>query len=180
VIKASKDNSASPEPKKRGRKKSEEKAIKGLGLFDHIKHIRCVQDPNYFTNLTDLDKKTFNHFMILKGLSMNPALVEDMSNLFKYFDKIPSPQFYQLLIGLVPLDNPRKYYPWVKTPKKQFSRKLVELLCAYYEISSNEAEMYANLLFSTENGKKELEDLCVTYGLTEKEKKSAMEGNNEE
>ena len=180
MTRALKDNSASQAPKKRAKKKIEEKAIKGLSLFDHIKHIRCVQDPDYFKNLTDLDKKSFNHFMILRGLSMNSALVDDTSTLYRYFDKIPSPQFYQLLIGLIPMDHPKKFYPWVKAPKKPFSSRIIDLLSEYYEVSNKEAEAYARLLINTEKGKKELEDLCSSFGLTEKETKSAMEGNNDE
>jgi Mor family transcriptional regulator len=118
--------------------------------------------------------------MILKGLSMNPDLLEDIATLFKYFDKIPSPQFYQLLIGLIPPDHPKKFYTWVKAKKSPFSKKLLELLSTYFEISQAEAKDYAALLYSTDNGKKELEDLCKTYGLSDKEIKSVMEGNDDE
>ena len=166
--------------KKRGRKKLENPTIKGLGLFDHVKHIRIVQDPEYFKNLTDLDKKSFSHFMILKALSMNPALLEDISTLFRYFDKIPSPQFYQLLIGFIPLDPPKKFYPWVKAKKILFSKKLIELIATYFEISQKEASEYATLLFSTDKGKKELEEICRSYGLTDKEVELAMKGNDDE
>ena len=179
MIKASKDKSL-PEIKKRGRKKLENLPVKGIGLFDHIKHIRCIQDPDYFKNLTDLDKKSFNHFMILKALSMNPSLLDDISSLFRYFDKIPSPQFYQLLIGLIPPDHPKKYYPWIKAKKRPYSNELLELISRYFEISKKEAGEYITLLSSTEKGKKELEDLVRAYGLTDKEIKSIMEGKEDE
>jgi hypothetical protein len=179
MTKTSNDNIT--EPKKRGRKKVvENPTVKGIGLFEHVKHIRIVQDPDYFKSLTDLDKKSFNHFMILKALSMNPALLEDISTLFRYFDKIPSPQFYQLLIGLIPPDHPKKFHPWVKAKKSPFSKKLLELISTYFEISQKEAASYAMLLYSTDNGKKELEDICKTYGLTDKEIELAMKGNDEE
>ena len=176
MTKISDDKSA---VKKRGRKKLENPTIKGIGLFDHIKHIRLYQDPEYFKNLTDVDKKSFNHFMILRGLSMNPELLEDVSIIFKYFDKIPSPQFYKLLIGLIPPDHPKTFYPWIKAKKSSFSKKLLELLATYFEISQSEAKEYITLLYATENGKKELEDVCKTYGLSDKEIKEIMEGNDE-
>src|SRR5271169_6605245 len=101
MIKMTEEKELLSESKKKGQKKSKGNSLaKGIGLFDHIKHIRSIQDPNYYRNLSDLDSKSFNHFMILKALSMNPVLLEDISNLFRYFDKIPSPQFYKLLIGL--------------------------------------------------------------------------------
>ncbi len=164
------------ETKKRGRKKTES-IVKGIGLFDHIKHIKNIQNPNYFKNLTDLDKKSFNPFMILKGMSMNLSNIEEVSILYRYFNIIPHPQFYQLLIGLFPID--RKYYPWIKDKKSLFSNQLLEFVAKFYEISKKEAEEYAILLSKTEKGKKELEDLCRGYGLSDKEIELIMKGNNE-
>ncbi len=182
MTKLPKNNSeSSPEIKRKGRsKKKEEGTIKGIGLFDHIKHIRTIQDPDYFKSLTELDKKSFNHFMILKALSMNPALLSDISDLFKYFDKIPSAQFYQLLIGLIPPDHPKKFYPWVKAKKSSVSELVVELISKYFEISNSEALGYAVLLSSSENGRKELENFCRNYGYTEKEIELAMKETNDE
>ena len=167
-----------PEPKKRGRKKLETPTHKGLGLFDHVKQVRSIQDPDYFKNLTEIDLKTFNHFMILKALSMNPALLEDVSTLFRYFDKIPSPQFYQLLIGLIPAD--KRFYTWVKGKKRPFGKGLLELISKYYEIPQREAEEYDILLSSTEKGKKELTNLVRDFGLTDKEVETLMQGNDDE
>jgi hypothetical protein len=175
MTKAPKSNSDSTEPKRKGRKKKEG-TIKGIGLFDHIKHIRGVQDPDYFKNLPELDVKSFNHFMILKALSMNPSLLEIVSTLFRYFDKIPSAQFYQLLIGLIPTDT--KFYPWIKAKKQPYSNQLLELVTCYFEISQKEAGEYATMLCSSEKGRKELEELCRDFGLTEKEVESAMKGNS--
>jgi hypothetical protein len=84
-------------------KPSKKKSVENDGpkkrsLFDHVKQIRQVQDPNYYKNLSDEDKKTFNHFMILRALAMDDPMVEDMAQLYQYVDKIPSAQFYQLLI----------------------------------------------------------------------------------
>ena len=166
------------EPKKQKRKKLETPTHKGLGLFDHIKHIRSVQDPDYYKNLTDIDKKTFNPFMILKGLSMNPAITEDISVLFRYFDKIPHPQLYLLLIGLIPPD--KKFYPWIKGKKRPFSKKLLDLVSKYYEIPQKEAEEYVILLSSTEKGKKELYELCRDFGFNDKEIEDIMKGKGDD
>jgi hypothetical protein len=62
------------------------KTSKSIGLFDHIKQINQIQDPNYFDNLTESDKKSFNHFIILKGLSMNPDNLDIVNLLYRYFD----------------------------------------------------------------------------------------------
>lgn len=173
MIKSSKDDVK----KKAGRKKKDESTIKSVGLFDHIKQIRSFQDPNYFQTLTEQDLKSFDHFMILKALSMNPLLLDDISTIFKYFDIIPSPQFYQALIALIPAD--KKFYPWVKGKSLPFSKKLIDLLSTYFEISKKEAKEYA-IILQTEQGKKELENLCKTFALTEKEINEIMQGENNE
>jgi hypothetical protein len=178
MTRASKEKSESaPEVKKRGRKKAEP-TVKGLGLFDHIKHIRAIQDPDYYKNLTELDRKTFNPFMILKALSMNPELLDDITTLFRYFDKIPHPQFYTLIIGLIPPD--KRFYPWVKGKKNDFNTDLLELIAKFYEVSQKEAEEYATLLSLTQKGKHELRELCRDFGLNEKEVDALMESKDDE
>jgi hypothetical protein len=111
---------------------------------------------------------------------MNPELLEIVFTFFRYFDKIPSSQFYQLLIGMIPPDHPKKYYPWVKAKKSPFNKKLIELISTYFEVSQKEAIECATLLFLTDNGKKELEDICKVYGLSDKEIEFAMKGNSDE
>lgn len=166
----------SPLKTKGGLKKSE--TPKELGLFDHVKHIRQVQDPNYYDNLTELDRKSFDQFMILRALSMNPELLDDISVLYKYLEKIPDRQFYKLLITLVPLD--RRWYKWIKGKKRQFTAQAIRLFAKWFEVSTSEAEDYAKILSRTEKGKRELFSICQGFGLTEKEVEKIMASNNEE
>jgi len=143
---------------------------KGLSLFDHINHIAKCQDPDYYNSLTDLDKKTFNHFMILRGLSMNPKNLDDISFLYRYFDSIPSPQFYKLLISIIPAEHPSVRHPWIKARKKSsYTDELVQLVSQKFESSHKEAIEYINLFNNTAGGKKELHDICRGFGKTDKE-----------
>lgn len=160
------------------KKKNVELSIKPLGLFDHVKHIRGIQDPNYYKNLSELDRKSFdsNHFMILKALSMNPAIVSDIADIFRFMGKIPSAQLYQLLIVLVPKD--KTFYRWIKGKKSPFGQSLIGLIAQYFEISEKEATEYATLL-STTGHINELTKLCEDFGLNEKEVKEVMEGKND-
>jgi hypothetical protein len=153
---------------------------KGLTLFDHIKQIQKFQDPDYFDKLTETDLKTFNHFMILRGLSMNPALLDDIATLFRYFDKIPSRQFYLLLISLIPSEHPKAFHPWIKATKKhKYSTGLIELVMQKFEVSPREAIEYANIFSQTESGKKELFDICQGFGLTDREVETLMSDDDE-
>lgn len=139
---------------------------KTLGLFDHVKHIKTVQDPNYFSNLSETEKKSFNHFMILQVLSMNPDLLETVSTLYRYFDVIPSLQFYKLLISFIPIDS--TYYPWIKS-KNKYNKELVEIIANRFEVSSQNAEEYIDILSSTNNGRDSLVRICQGFGKSENE-----------
>lgn len=165
--------------KKRKTNTLDEPKVKTIGLFDHIKHICKVQDPDYYKNLSDGDKKTFNHFMILKSLSMNPDLIDDVGVLFKYFDIIPSEQFYQLLIAIIPIN--KNYYPWIKGEKKyKFDDKVIDYISRKFEISSREAIDYAVILNETNDGIKYLKELIRGFGNSEKEvEKLLKEKDNE-
>ena len=44
--------------------------IKTKSLFDHVNHIKKVQDPKYYIGLSDVDKISFTPYMILRVLSM--------------------------------------------------------------------------------------------------------------
>ena len=109
---------------------------------------------------------------------MDPNNLEDVSTLYKYFDIIPHPQLYQLLIGLIPAS--KKFYPWVKGKKRPFGKGLLELIARYYEVSQKEAEAYAILLSSTEKGKKELTNIVRDFGFTDKEIDDLMKGNGDD
>jgi hypothetical protein len=109
---------------------------------------------------------------------MNPSLLADIADLFKYFDKIPSPQFYKLLIGLIPAD--RNFYPWVKQSKSVVSDTVVELIAKYFEIPKLEAKDYALLLLARKDGIKELENFCRDFGFNDKEVDAAMKESTNE
>jgi hypothetical protein len=118
--------------------------------------------------------------MILRGLSMNPELLDIISVLYKYFDKIPSPQFYKLLISFIPADHSKAYYPWIKATKKhKYGTRLVELIRIKFEVSPKEAEDYISILSTTETGKKELFDICQGFGLTDKEVTNILSSSND-
>lgn len=113
--------------------------------------------------------------MILRGLSMNPDLLDDISVLYRYFDKIPSKQFYLLLISLIPPEHPKAFHPWIKAKKRhKHSDGLIDLVSRKFEISPQESIDYANILSQTEAGKKELFAICQGFGLTDKEVETLM------
>ena len=151
---------------------------KRKSLFDHVKHIRQVQDPDYYTSLSEDDQKSFNHFMIIRALSMDEEIVEDMAQLYQIFDKIPSPQFYQLLIALVPRST--RFYPWVKSKKMKHNKELLSYVAKRFQVPTYQANEYVNLLLRTESGQGELVSICKAFGLEDKEVEALFDGKDAE
>lgn len=149
---------------------------KKRSLFDHVKHIRQVQDPDYYINLSEDDRKSFNHFMIIRALSMDAEIVETMAQLYQIFDKIPSPQFYQLLIFLVP--KSMRFYPWVKSKKLKHNKELLSYVAQRFQVARYEANEYVNILLRTELGQAELVNICKAFGLEDKEVEALFENKS--
>ena len=151
---------------------------KRRSLFDHVKHIRQVQDPDYYTNLSEDDRKSFNHFMILRALAMDDTLVELMAELYQVFDKIPSPQFYQMLIAFVPKNH--RFCPWVKSRAMKHNKVLLGHVSKRFQVSKYQANDYVNLLLRNEEGQGELVNICKAFGLEDKEIEELFEEKKEE
>lgn len=163
---------------KRKKQKETTDGIKRRTLFDHIKQIRQVQDQSYYVNLSEDDRKTFNHFMIVRALSMDDEIVETMAQLYQIFDKIPSAQFYQLLIALVP--RSMRFYPWIKSRKMKHNKDLVGLVAARFKVSKHQSNEYINLLLKTEDGQAELVDICKSFGLNDSDVEKLFEEKDDE
>lgn len=145
------------------------------GLFDHIKHIQYTQDPQYYSNLSEEGKKSFNLFMVLRGLSMNPDFIEYASYLYRFLTIIPLDKFYKILIELYPRHQYREFHPWIKSSKRkdgeeaQKYSKVIDLIVQKFEISRKEAGNYYKVFLSNKEGKEKLTNLIIGFGYSEKE-----------
>jgi hypothetical protein len=162
--------------KKSVKKKPTLEVKKPKNLFDHLTAIRTTKDPDYYDSLNEAEKKGFNHWAILNGLSMDINLIELIAFLWKdgYYDKIPSPQFYRLLAELVPQTTQRLF--WVKK-SKQKNTELLKNVANWYSVSTREAEDYVNTFVETDDGCKELVNILQGLGLSEKEAGKLLEGD---
>lgn len=148
-------------------KKPNKDIVKTKGLFDHINHIREVKDPNYFQTLSDADRKSFNKYLIIRILSMDYNLIEEMAVLSKYFDVIPNEQFYKILIDLVP--KGRKFCKYIKNTSESINKTILKCICDNYKISERDASDYYYILMCTDAGIVELSTLIGNYGYSDKE-----------
>lgn len=159
-----------PVKKKTAKKKTDTE--KGVGLFDHIKHVNQVQDPKYFDKLSQKDKSTWSNWMILRALSYNPNYTDIINELQKYL-KLSPELMYKLMIDIFPKD--RGYHAFIKSKAKdKYEDDLIALVKNHFEISEAEALDYLKIFFLTEGNKSELVDVISLYGKTEKEIKKLI------
>lgn len=140
--------------------------LKGKTLFDHINQIRNVKSPDYYDKLTDTDKKSFNHYMICRFLSMDPSCIYEASYLSKVFDKMDSKSFYKVCCAIIPCS---RYTPYIKSSCKKVNAELVGHIVSRFQVGSHEAADYYRVLINLPNGIETLTEICRGYGKTDKE-----------
>lgn len=157
----------------KAKKKSVDEGPKTKGLFDHVKHIRQTQDPDYYDSLSESDRKTFSKYMILRVLSMDKTIIEEVSYISKYFEVLPEKQFYKLLISALPKSY--GFNPYIKSSIKSINESILNCLCSYFKVGTKDATDYYNILISHEEGLIKLIDLIKAHGYTEKETEKLFE-----
>ncbi len=157
----------------KAKKKSAEEGPKIKGLFDHVKHIRQTQDPDYYDNLSESDRKSFNKYMILRVLSMDKTIIEEISYVSKYFEVLPEKQFYKLLILALPKSY--GFSPYIKSTAKAVNETILNCLCSYFNVGKKDATDYYNILISHEEGLTNLISLVKQHGYNEKEVEALFE-----
>ena len=120
------------------KKQTTEPIIKSKGLFDHINQIRNIKNPNYYDTLTEAEKKSFNHYMICRFLSMDPNVIDQVCYLSKIFDKMDSKPFYKVCCEVI---TPVKFTPYIKSKNKKFNKSILDLISDKYQISKTEAKV---------------------------------------
>ena len=90
-----------------------------MNPFDHIKNLHTKKRT--WDDFSDEEKKSFNVFIINKGLSMNPDYlgIVNMVQNFTGLNQIISPkEVFNIYFNLLP--NKFRFYKWVegKKPKK--------------------------------------------------------------
>ena len=159
-------------PVKKKTAKKTVKKKKGLGLFDHIRHINQVQKPNYFTDLSPVDKSSWSNWIIFRALSYNPEYV-DIINMIQNCVGLKPALVYRLLIDIFPID--RRYHPFLKGKGRvKYGDELIQLISKHCESSEAEAIGYLDTFSATKEGKEALREIVSLYGMTDKEIKNIL------
>ena len=83
-------------------------------LFDHIKQITDVQNPNYWDEISDDDKKSWSNYMVNRFLSMKMDWVEFVNEVQKY--PLEPEQVYKIYTDILP--KKRQWLKYIKEIKR--------------------------------------------------------------
>ena len=116
-----------------------------MNPFDHIKNLHTKK--RRWEDFNDEEKKSFNVFIINKGLSMNPNYLEivNMVQNFTGLNQIISPkEVFNIYFNLLP--NKFKFYKWIKGEKTKKDKEKAEYLATHFKVSTREAYDYLQML----------------------------------
>ena len=147
-----------------GIKSGKQSLVKRKSLFDHINQITAVQNPNYWKELSDEDKKSWSNYMTHRFLSMKMEWVELVNELQKY--NLQPKELYKLYINVLP-----KGKQWLKYIKGRNQMDhpswLINIVANHEQVSKKEAYDMIEMYYLTEGGMLELREVCVKWGIDE-------------
>jgi len=153
-----------------GKRSGKKSSIKRKSLFDHIKQITAVQNPDYWEQISEEDKKTWSNYMVNRFLSMKPEWVELVNELQKY--NLEPKELYKLYTNVLP-----KGKQWLKYTKGRNDMNhpewLINIVRNNDEYSRKEAIQAIDMLMLTEGGMMELGELGRKWGIEERKIKDA-------
>jgi len=140
-------------------------SVKKKSLFDHIKQITSVQNPKYWEEISDEDKKSWSNYMTNRFLSMNMDWVELVNELQKY--NLKPKELYKLYTNILPKGN-----KWLKYTKGRNQMDhpswLINIVANQEKFSKREAYDMIEMLYLTEGGMLELGEICTKWGVEPK------------
>ncbi len=135
-------------------------------LFDHIKQITDVQNPNYWDNISDEDKKSWSNYMVNRFLSMKMDWIDIVNEVQKY-DLEPE-IVYKLYTNIFP--KGKQWLKYIKGDKKmKYPKWVYEIVSKHLQCSMREANDAVEMYRISAGGQSELADIMFKYGVEDKE-----------
>ena len=135
-------------------------------LFDQIKQITDVQNPNYWSDISDEDKKSWSNYMVNRFLSMKMDWIDIVNEVQKY-DLEPE-IVYKLYTNIFP--KGKQWLKYIKGDKKmKYPKWVYEIVSKHLQCSMREASDAVEMYDISHGGQSELIDILMKYGKTEQE-----------
>jgi len=133
--------------------------------FDFLKLIHNDKKIKW-EDFNEDEQKSWNTFIINKGLSFNSDYLNIINNIQRYTPT--NKESFRYLQSMT--KNYFKYNKWIKGSKStKFNKDLIEIISAYLECSHREAEDYLNILDI-----KEIKQFLKVIGIQDSEVKKLM------
>ena len=141
-------------------------AIKAKSLFDHIKQITDVQNPNYWDDISDEDKKSWSNYMVNRFLSMKMDWIDIVNEVQKY--QMEPEMLYKIYTNIFP--KGKQWLKYIKGDKKmKYPKWVYEIVAKHLQCSSREALDAVEMYDISHGGQSELADILFKYGVEKKE-----------
>jgi hypothetical protein len=143
-------------------KKSDENVVKAKSLFDHLGGITYKKEK--WESLSEMDKKSFEMYMVNRFLSMNLDYLELVNEIQRYTNGQLKPrELYKVYLDTLPKKKSFDKYVKGKSESK-WDKNVIKYLCQYYQVSSREVEDYLEIL-----SKDEVLTIIQKYGIKKEE-----------
>tara|TARA_B100001113_G_scaffold27801_1_gene20157 strand:+ start:80 stop:529 length:450 start_codon:yes stop_codon:yes gene_type:complete len=140
--------------------------VKKKSLFDHVNQVTSVQNPNYWDEISDEDKKSWSNYMINRFLSMKSEWID----LVNEVQKVPlePKELYKVYTSILP--KKKQWLRYIKGDKKMKHPKWVyEIVAKHLQCSIREASDAVEMFEISTGGQSELADILFKYGVEQKE-----------
>ena len=140
--------------------------VKKKSLFDHVNQITSVQNPNYWEDISEEDKKTWSNYMVNRFLSMKSDWIELVNEVQRY--PLEPKELYKVYTSILP--KKKQWLRYIKGDKKmKYPKWVYEIVAKHLEISLREASDAVWTYELSHGGQAELIDILMKYGRTEEE-----------
>ena len=140
--------------------------VKKKSLFDHVNQVTSVQNPNYWEDISDEDKKTWSNYMVNRFLSMKSDWIELVNEVQKY--TLEPKELYKVYTSILP--KKKQWLRYIKGDKKMnYPKWVYEIVAKDMQVSMREAVSAVEMYDMSHGGQAELGDILLKYGTEEKE-----------
>ena len=141
-------------------------SVKKKSLFDHVNQVTSVQNPNYWEDISDEDKKTWSNYMVNRFLSMKSDWIELVNEVQKY--TLEPKELYKVYTSILP--KKKQWLRYIKGDKKMdYPKWVYEIVAKDMQSSMREAVAAVEIYNISHGGQTELADILFKYGTEENE-----------
>ena len=149
-----------------GTKSGKKSLVKKKSLFDHVNQVTAVQNPNYWEDISDEDKKTWSNYMINRFLSMKSDWIDLVNEVQKY--PLEPKELYKVYTSILP--KKKQWLRYVKGDKKmKYPKWVYEIVAKHLQCSMREANDAVEMYDISMGGQAELADVLFKYGVEKRE-----------